>query len=57
MIHESLENYYRLNVKLNMKFGHDFDTLENMFPFEREIYYAIIIEELEKKAREQNGPT
>lgn len=52
MTHESLENYYRLNTKLSMKFGYDFDMLEEMFPFEREIYYALIIEELEKKAKD-----
>jgi hypothetical protein len=52
MTHESLENYYRLNTKLSLKFGYDFETLEEMFPFEREIYYALIIEELEKKAKD-----
>jgi hypothetical protein len=52
MTHESLENYYRLNTKLSMRFGYDFETLEEMFPFEREIYYALIIEDLEKKAKD-----
>lgn len=52
MTHESLENYYRLNTKLSMRFGYSFDMLEAMFPFEREIYYALIIEELEKKAKD-----
>jgi hypothetical protein len=49
MIHESLENYYRFNVKMMMRFSIDFETLENMMPFERDVYYALIVEELEKK--------
>jgi hypothetical protein len=35
-----------------MRFGIDFDTLEMMFPFERDVYYHLIIEELEKKKRD-----
>lgn len=52
MINESIENYYRLNTKLMMRFGIDFDTLESMFPFERDVYYHLIIEELEKKKKD-----
>jgi hypothetical protein len=52
MINDSIENYYRLNTKLMMRFGIDFDTLEMMFPFERDVYYHLIIEELEKKKRD-----
>jgi hypothetical protein len=52
MMHESLEGFYRLNTKLMMKFGIDFDTLENMFPFERDVYYHLIVEEIEKKKQD-----
>lgn len=51
-MHESLENYYRLNTKLMMKFGMDFETLESMFPFERDVYYHLIIEEIEKRKQD-----
>lgn len=34
-----------------MRFGIDFDTLENMFPFERDVYYHLIIEEIEKSKK------
>jgi hypothetical protein len=35
-----------------MRFNIDFDTLENMFPFERDVYYHLIIEEIEKKKKQ-----
>jgi len=57
MINESIENYYRLNNKLMMRFGLDFDTLENMFPFERDVYYHLIIEELEKRKQDASAAT
>ena len=56
LIHESLENHYRMNMKLMRDFGMDLDTLEHLMPFEREVYTALILEELEKK-KNQNGLT
>ena len=56
MINESIENYYRLNTKLMMRFGMDFETLESMFPFERDVYYHLILEELEKKKQDAEHP-
>jgi hypothetical protein len=35
-----------------MKFGMDFETLEGMFPFERDVYYHLILEEIEKKKKQ-----
>lgn len=49
LIHESLENYYRLNMKLIVDFQMDMQSVENMMPFERDVYVALIIENLEKK--------
>lgn len=49
MMHETLESYYTLNTKLIMRFNMSYDTLEEMLPFERDIYYALIIQELEKQ--------
>lgn len=48
MVHESLESYYRLNMKLFKDFGLSIDSIEEMFPFEREVYVALIIEAQEK---------
>lgn len=39
-----------------MRFGIDFDTLENMFPFERDVYYHLILEEIEK-SKNKNAAT
>ena len=49
LIHESLENYYRLNMKLIVDFQMDMQSVENMMPFERDVYVALIIENLDKK--------
>lgn len=49
LIHDSLENYYRLNMKLMTEFNMDLVTVEEMLPFERDVYVALIIEHLEKK--------
>lgn len=48
MVHESLESYYRLNMKLFKDFHLSIESLENMIPFEREVYVALIIESQEK---------
>lgn len=45
-----------MNMKLMRDFGMDLDTLEHLMPFEREVYTALILEELEKK-KNQNGLT
>lgn len=55
LIHDSLENFYRLNIKLLMDYNMSFDNIDDMYPFEREVYVALILEELEKK--KQNGIT
>ena len=55
-MHESLENHYRLNTKLILDFSFSIETLEDMMPFEREVYVALIVETQEKK-KNQNGIT
>jgi hypothetical protein len=38
-----------MNMKLITDFKMGMETVENMMPFEREVYIALIIEDLEKK--------
>jgi hypothetical protein len=53
--HEDLETYYRINFALMQYHKYSLSDIENMMPWEREIYLALlenhIREEEEKYAR------
>lgn len=53
--HEDLETYYRINFALMQYHKYSLSDIENMMPWEREIYLALlenhIREEEEKAAR------
>ena len=56
--HDSLPNYYTLNFQLKKHHGFGIDELENMLPFERDIYVVLLkqwIEEQNEKAKQKNG--
>lgn len=56
MIHNSLENMYHMNFALMQHHKYSLTELENMIPFEREIYVALLknyLEELEEEKRRQ----
>ena len=59
MAHEDLESYYKLNFALMQHHKYSLTELENMMPWEREIYVSLLqqyIEEENLKAQqEQNG--
>jgi len=58
MLHCDLVNYYRINFALMQHHKYSLSDLENMFPFEREIYLTLLqqyIEEENLKARQNNG--
>jgi hypothetical protein len=51
-----LYNYYKLNFALAQFHGYDVQTLENMIPFEREVYVTMLKQYLqEEKERLQRG--
>ena len=57
MAHEDLESYYKINFALMQHHKYSLTELENMMPWEREIYLALLqqyIEEENLKAQ-QNG--
>ena len=54
LCHESLENHYRINFLLMHEFKYSLTELEDMMPFEREIYIGLLLQHLEKK-RKQNA--
>jgi hypothetical protein len=53
--HEDLESYYRINFALMQYHKYSLTEIENMMPWEREIYLSLlenhIIEEEEKAAK------
>jgi hypothetical protein len=58
MAHTSLESYYKINFALMQHHKYSLIELENMMPWEREIYLILLqqyIEEENLKAQQQSG--
>ncbi len=57
MGHDSLINYYKTNFALMQHHKYSLDDLENMIPFERDIYIMLLsqhIEEENDRTQQQN---
>ena len=57
MGHESLETFYRINFALMQHHKYSLTDIENMMPWEREVYLSLLeqyIEDEEKKAAQGN---
>ena len=58
MAHIDLESYYKLNFALMQHHKYSLTEIENMIPWEREIYLALLnqyIEEENLKAQQANN--
>ena len=58
MAHTDLESYFRINFALMQHHKYSLTELENMIPWEKEIYLAFLqqyIEEENLKAQQMNG--
>ena len=58
MDHTNLESYYKINFALIQHHKYSLTEIENMIPWEKEIYLALLeqyIEEENLKAQQQNG--
>ena len=58
MTHTDLESYFRINFALMQHHKYSLTELENMIPWEKEVYLAFLqqyIEEENLKAQQQNG--
>jgi len=54
--HESLVSFYKVNFQLTYNYHYSLTELDNMMPWEREVYVSLLINELEKEAkRAQNS--
>lgn len=51
----TLESYYKTNHELSMEYGYSLSELDNMIPFEREVYIMLINEKLEEKEKNRNS--
>ena len=58
MAHTNLEAYYKINFALIQHHKYSLTEIENMIPWEREIYISLLqqyIEEENLKAQQKNG--
>ena len=58
MAHEDLASYYKLNFALMQHHKYSLSELENMMPWEREIYVSLLqqyVEEENLKAQQQQN--
>ena len=58
MAHEDLASYYKLNFALMQHHKYSLTELENMMPWEREIYVSLLqqyVEEQNLKAQQQQN--
>ena len=54
LIHDSLENHYVTNFSLMQHHKYNLSEIENMIPWERQVYVSLLMQHLEqiKQARE-----
>tara|TARA_B100001113_G_scaffold352175_1_gene352916 strand:- start:1973 stop:2158 length:186 start_codon:yes stop_codon:yes gene_type:complete len=58
-MHDSLENYYKTNFALMQHHKYSLTELEDMIPWERDVYVNLLIahiqEEERRQAKEESG--
>ena len=52
-MHDSLENYYKTNFALMQHHKYSLTELENMIPWERDVYVALLKQHLEEEEQKQ----
>ena len=57
MIHMDLENYYKLNFALMQYHKYSLPEIENLMPWERDVYVTLLKQHLEEEElkRKQNA--
>jgi hypothetical protein len=58
MAHMDLESYFKINFSLITHYKYSLTEIENMMPWERDIYLALLnqfVEEENLKAQQSNG--
>ena len=54
-MHDSLENYYKTNFALMQHHKYSFTELENMIPWERDVYVNLLIAHIQEEERRQKA--
>ena len=57
MSHNKLSNYYEIIFNMNKYHNFDTQSIENMFPFERDLYFDMIVADMEKQKAEMSKQT
>jgi len=56
MVHMSLESYYKINFSLMQYHKYSLTEIENLIPWERDIYIGMLKQHLEdEKLKQQQG--
>ena len=55
LAHNNLKNYYKLIFNMAQHHGYSITDLENLIPYELEIYSSMLIDHLERKKQEQEA--
>ena len=50
--HDSVENYYKTNFMMMQHHNYSLKELEDMMPWEREVYIGLLIKHLEEEKAE-----
>ena len=54
-MHDSLENYYNTNFALMQHHKYSLTELENMMPWERDVYVNLLIAHIQEEERRQKS--
>ena len=54
-MHDSLENYYKTNFALMQHHKYSRTELENMIPWERDVYVNLLIAHIQEEERRQKA--
>ena len=54
-MHDSLENYYKTNFALMQHHKYSLTELENMMPWERDVFVNLLLEFIQEEARRQKA--
>ena len=54
LLHDSLENYYKTNFALMQHHKYSLTELENMIPWERDVYVNLLLAHIAEEERRQN---
>lgn len=49
LCHDSLANYYKMNFALMQYHKYSLNDIENMIPFEREVYIGMLIQYIQEE--------